>query len=649
MKRLRFLLSAWILAFVAPQAGALVINEIRTDHTGTDTDEYFELAGTPNQALTGLSYIVIGDGTGGSGVIESVTNLGGMVLQADGYLALRNSATVTPACAGYDGAVPLTFENNDNVTHMLVSGFTGTNGQDLDTNNDGVLDVTPWTSIVDCVAIIGVDFPPTPGAEYVYCSNTVGPNGNFHPGHVLRCPDTTGGWAIGSFSNLCTYDTPGAANNCSNLPPLITTVLYSPCAPAAAQQVTVRATITDFNNNVTTVRVFHRLVPAVPFDSVTAASVDPTTWQAVLPGRPDQSRVQYYVGAYDGTGNFVRSPNSAPTGFVYDYRVGIQTIASIQASPLPDSCGTSTLDAQAVNVVGVVTHRAAEFSDDSFYIQSGNGPNSGIRVFAPGAVFLPELGDSVRVSGFVDEFRCQTEISMASDRFIGCGAVLGRNRRVRARPLLSVGDLDLEENESVLVTVQGPISVVTAFDSTNFGKEFKVATGADSAYVGDDTFFPDGVGYTIVPAPGMVLDGITGIVAYRPKPTVPPREHPDIILRLEPRRDNDVDRDWTDVPEAGEIEVVRAFDLGQNRPNPFNPVTTIEFAVPAPGPTRLTIFDARGGVVRRLLERTYTRPGRDRVAWDGRDERGNVVSSGLYLYRLEFADRSATRKMLLLK
>ena len=62
---------------------------------------------------------------------------------------------------------------------MVVSGFSGADGDDLDTDDDGVLDVTPWTAIVDCVALI-----ETVGSgDLVYCSETVGPD-------APMCPDT---------------------------------------------------------------------------------------------------------------------------------------------------------------------------------------------------------------------------------------------------------------------------------------------------------------------------------------------------------------------------------------------------------------------------------------------------------------------------
>jgi hypothetical protein len=640
MKNLYGCLIAFLVLIAASNAPAVVINEIRIDHTGTDTDEYFELKGTPNESLAGYTYIVIGDDGTGSGIIESVASLGALTIQADGYLAVHK-ATTTGACTGYDMDLTLNSENSDNVTHMLVTGFTGALNQDIDTNNDGVLDSTPWTTIEDCVAMVTATGPP--GGDYVYCATTAGPDGSFVPGHILRCPDGTGNWAIGSFSNLCTFDTPGAANNCSNLPPTIFNVHHLPCAPTAAQTVDVLADVVDPNANVTSVRVYYKLEAAVSFDSVTASLSSGDTYEATLPAQIDQSRVVYYIGARDATGNFVKSPSTAPTA-TRDYRVGLQTIASIQSSTTADSCLSSTLFGKAVNVVGVVTHAPYEYSDDFFYIQSGIGPNSGIKVFAPDSSFVPNMGDSVRVSGYIDEFRCQTEVVVFTD----CGTVLGTNRRVRARQLANLSDVNNEINESMLVTIAGPMTVATGFDTTNIGSEFKVGTGSNITYVGDDTFFPDLVGYTVVPTPGMVLDALTGIVATRRPNSTPARPDPTIILHLDPRRDNDVDRDYTDVGDD-DLAVVRAFHLRQNAPNPFNPLTKIEFDIPAAGRARLEIYDAAGRVVRVLVDRDYAGPRRDSVVWDGRDDAGQVVSSGVYFYKLVAGDYAATRKMLLLK
>ncbi len=188
------------------------ISEIRIDQPSTDNDEFFELVGSPGTSLDGLTYLVIGDGSAGSGVIENVTDLSGLSIPASGYfVAAENTFTLGTA----DIVTSLNFENSDNVTHLLVQGFTGLNGDDLDTDDDGVLDTTPWTAIVDLIALIKEENPPT-GTEYHYGPPTVGPDGSYVPGLAFTCPS---GWTIGAFDPLDGEDTPGAENHCIVPPP----------------------------------------------------------------------------------------------------------------------------------------------------------------------------------------------------------------------------------------------------------------------------------------------------------------------------------------------------------------------------------------------------------------------------------------------
>ena len=207
------LAAVMIVGFGAAQASAQVaINEIRIDQSGTDNDEYFELIGIPAGDLSGLTSLVIGDGTGGSGTIEAVVDLAGQAIPPSGFFVAAE-ATFTLGIA--DFTTSLNFENSDNVTHLLVSGFTGANGDDLDTNDDCVLDVTPWTTVVDGLALIEEANPPT-GTECHYGDNlmlaVVGPDGTFVPGQVGRDPDGTGPWIIGDFDPTNGTDTPGSSN-----------------------------------------------------------------------------------------------------------------------------------------------------------------------------------------------------------------------------------------------------------------------------------------------------------------------------------------------------------------------------------------------------------------------------------------------------
>ena len=93
----------------------------------------------------------------------------------------------------------------------------------------------------------------------------------------------------------------------------------------------------------------------------------------------------------------------------------------------------------------------------------------------------------------------------------------------------------------------------------------------------------------------------------------------------------------------------RGLVLAQNSPNPFNPHTTIRFALPQEAqPVRLAIYDASGRVVATLVDGALA-AGDHAVEWDGRDDAGRAVASGVYSYRLETDDGQLTRRMLLVK
>lgn len=221
----------------------LVINEIRVDDDLGDGFEYFELynRGSVPVSLDNLTYIVIGDGIGGNGVIENVTALStGVTLNpGDFYLVARQASLPVDSDADGDQiadftAIPdqqasgIAFENEDNLTHLLVYAFSGSNSQDLDTNDDGTLDATPWEYIADGIGLLSnADIPPT-GTEWAYGSSlsllNIGPGtgqaGVPATSHVYRTTDG-GTWAVGPFGGVQNpdnsvladvKDTPGISN-----------------------------------------------------------------------------------------------------------------------------------------------------------------------------------------------------------------------------------------------------------------------------------------------------------------------------------------------------------------------------------------------------------------------------------------------------
>lgn len=104
----------------------------------------------------------------------------------------------------------------------------------------------------------------------------------------------------------------------------------------------------------------------------------------------------------------------------------------------------------------------------------------------------------------------------------------------------------------------------------------------------------------------------------------------------------------TDAPDDPAVTLPDNLSLSQNYPNPFNPSTTISFDLPQMSHVRLDIFNILGQRVATLLDESLP-AGRYEETWNGCDDHGERVSSGVYFYRLGASERQVSRKMILLK
>jgi hypothetical protein len=105
----------------------------------------------------------------------------------------------------------------------------------------------------------------------------------------------------------------------------------------------------------------------------------------------------------------------------------------------------------------------------------------------------------------------------------------------------------------------------------------------------------------------------------------------------------------TGIEDQGDIDQLpEKYGLDQNIPNPFNPRTTINFQLPTSADVRLDIYNILGQSVKSLVQRELP-AGEHQVRWNGTDENGVRVASGIYFYRLQADEFVQTRKMLLLK
>ncbi len=103
------------------------------------------------------------------------------------------------------------------------------------------------------------------------------------------------------------------------------------------------------------------------------------------------------------------------------------------------------------------------------------------------------------------------------------------------------------------------------------------------------------------------------------------------------------------VSVASNEQIPKVFSLSQNYPNPFNPTTQIVYALPQTVEVNLKIFNVLGQKVRALLQNKQQTAGVYGIEWDGKDDLGKDVSSGVYIYRIEAGDFVKSHKMMLLK
>jgi len=98
-------------------------------------------------------------------------------------------------------------------------------------------------------------------------------------------------------------------------------------------------------------------------------------------------------------------------------------------------------------------------------------------------------------------------------------------------------------------------------------------------------------------------------------------------------------------------EIPLTCELGQNYPNPFNASTTITYTVPEmpeSGSLRLDIFDIQGRLIRTLAQGTAA-AGSHQILWNGTNEQGEMVPSGIYFYRLQAGSFQEIKRMVMLK
>jgi hypothetical protein len=108
-------------------------------------------------------------------------------------------------------------------------------------------------------------------------------------------------------------------------------------------------------------------------------------------------------------------------------------------------------------------------------------------------------------------------------------------------------------------------------------------------------------------------------------------------------------RGFVDEKLAEARAIPTTYELSQNFPNPFNPITTIRYGLPSAERVTLKIYNLLGAEVATLVDNEQKATGYHAAVWDGRDKNGRVVASGVYVYRLQAGSFVMMKKVALVK
>jgi len=425
-------------------------------------------------------------------------------------------------------------------------------------------------------------------------------------------------------------------------PPSITGLSREPCAPTSSDtEVAVSCVIMD--NSTISEALVHYSVDGGDYVSVAMTSDDDTTFTGVIPVASGNT-VYYYITATDDGAD-----QSEPKTSVYPYDIEHEqlgfhvtddlTVGMIQETPWP--AGNTLYEGCNVTLTGIVTADTAQYNSvySAYALQNGSGQWNGL-VFDTDAIVQISRGDDVSVTGLITEYAHGDEYGYQLDgntRLINADVTVNSSGNDTPAPLVaSCEDLtqtaeEVESYEGVLVKLENvTVSSVNAYDwSITDGTGSEALIDDDMANMAADNFMS-----TL--AEGQELESVMGIFNF---------SYGTYKVQI---------RDLDDLGQTVGIDddvKVNPYEyaLHDNFPNPFNPETQIRFSMGGQENVKLVIYDVMGRQVRSLLNGESYTPGFHVVNWNGLDNRGQKVPSGMYIYRIKAGDFIADKKMLLVK
>ena len=430
-------------------------------------------------------------------------------------------------------------------------------------------------------------------------------------------------------------------------PPSITDLSRDPCAPLSTDsEVIVSCVILD-NSTISEALIYYS-INGGEYSSIVMSPSEGDIFSGVIP-ISDGDEIYYYITATDD-GADQSEPKTSIFPFDIEYEqlgfhvTDLLSIGKVQYTPWPS--GNTLYQGYNVTVSGVVTADTAQFNSSygSYALQDGSGQFSGL-IFNTNELEELSRGDDVTVTGLATDLAIGDEFGYkfnGNTRLTNSIVTINSSENdVPASELVSCEDIhqiadEVEFYEGVLVKVENvTVSLIDEYDiiiTDNSGFE---------AILDDDMMYPfleldDQDPFLGNLSIGQEISYVQGVFNFSFG-----------TYKIQTRDADDI---GTTMGVNDDVAInPYEYALHNNFPNPFNPETQIRFSIGSSEMVKLTIYDMMGRQVRSLISGDSYGPGFHVVNWEGLNNKGEKVPSGMYIYRIKAGNFIADKKMVLVK
>jgi len=434
-------------------------------------------------------------------------------------------------------------------------------------------------------------------------------------------------------------------------PPAISNETRDIAAPTSADAVTVSATFAT-NLEIAEAAIYYEVLTggvSSGYTKVTMTNTTGDTYEGQIPAQDAGTFVNYYLVGTDTEEQSSTSPSDLENqNYCYPVNDGDMMIQHVQETPWP--LADSPMEGFDVTLTGVITNDTTNSNIfEAYTMQDQEGPWSGIFLF--GIAQTLERGDEVTVSGTITDYNPDWLFKWGNNTVMLVDEVTVNSQgnsvsAVGVESAVLNGDTtSAEEYEGVLVRIsQAELISLNSYDATfDDGSgpclvdgDFMVEADQDPNpvfYINSDDDYLVAFGDTI--RPGEIVSNIQGVFTYSFG-----------TYKISIRDENDWGTAVGINPDHETIPLT--YKLKQNFPNPFNPETKIYFEIPKAHDVSIVIYNMLGQKVRTLVDDNF-KAGQHVVNWNGANDYGIRLATGLYFYRIKAGDFISTKKMMMLK